>query len=71
MAIDTELKNEVAKEVLSTYTHEEIREFKNFREFWGQVETQNAYEEDWKAWKKKGIKATYSSVYYQLRSALQ
>lgn len=69
--LSPEMKDLVMQEVTSSYDHDEIRGFKNFQEFWDQVDTQNAYEEEWKAWKKKGIKFTYREVYYQLKKALQ
>lgn len=53
----------VLREVLSSFTREEMEKLNSFEAFWDQVDIQNAYEEEWDSWKKSGIKAVYAAVY--------
>lgn len=57
----------VKDEIESSFTIEEIKAFKDFDKFWEEVDTQNFYEEEWKTWKKKGIKEIYRKIYIELK----
>lgn len=66
-----DIKDIVTQEVLATYTHDEIRAYKNFQDFWEDVDINNAYEEEWESWKRRGIKSVYLKVYYEYKKAVQ
>lgn len=68
--LPSDIESIVFQEVASSYDHDEMLSFKNFSEFWDQIDTQNAYEEEWKEWKRKGIKSVYKSVYYKYKKAV-
>lgn len=68
--LPSDIKALVMKEVRASFSSEEMLNFKSFAKFWAEVDTQNAYEEEWKSWKDKGVKATYKEVYYDLKRAL-
>ena len=46
----------VMEEVSSSFSEEEIVSKSN-AELWAEVDTQNTYEEDWRKWKKAGIRS--------------
>jgi len=56
----------VLEEIESTFTEEEILDFESFEEFWGVIDAQNAFEEEWKSWTGKGIKQTYEKFYNEI-----
>ncbi len=68
--IRPEIKALVTKEIRSSFSTDEIVSFTSFAKFWASVDVMNAYEEEWKSWKSKGIKSTYREVYYDLKKAL-
>ena len=64
-----QLKACIFSEILSAFTAQEINEFKTFQDFWEQVDTMNAYEDDWEGVKDK-YQSTYEEVYYELKAFL-
>lgn len=69
--LPTNIESHVMREVLGSYSHDEIREFKNFQEFWDQIDILNAHEEEWQEYKEAGVKSVYSKTYYQLKRGLE
>jgi hypothetical protein len=57
----------VAMEVNGSFETYEIKNCKTFQEFWEKIEILNAYEEEWKHWKARGIRSVYERVFNQLR----
>lgn len=65
-----DIVGQVTTEVKASYSNDELLAFPSFAKLWETVDAQNGYEDEWKAWKAKGIKSTYRKVFYQLREAL-
>lgn len=68
--LPNDIKELVTIEVRASFTSDEILEFKNFDKFWETIDGQNAFEEEWQAYKKNGIKGIYKEAYYDLKRAL-
>lgn len=58
------LLNLVKFDIVTSF--EDISQFKDFEEFYGEVEKQNAYEEEWAEFEKEGIKSVYLVAYNEL-----
>lgn len=57
----------IGMEVDASFTQEELNDYSDFQDFWGDVEVQNAYEEEWERWKAKGVKEVYLRVFNERR----
>lgn len=64
-----EEKEAVARDIIESFTQDELLEFKNFQEFWDVIDAQNAFESEWQDFKMRGVKATYQAFYYLLKRA--
>ena len=64
-----EIKACIFSEILSAFTAQEITEFKSFQDFWHQVDTMNAYEDEWEGVKDE-YQSTYQEVYNELKGFL-
>lgn len=62
------LLSAVMTEIEASFTREEINAFPDFEAFWAEIDVINAYEDEWEAWKKKGIKETYKQIFKELRA---
>ena len=69
---DSKLKKAVYEELTADYdkhtAHQAFDKFSTFKEFWDDVDVTNAYEEEWKEWKRKGIKNLYKEIYNENKS---
>lgn len=56
----------VLREVRSSYTLEELKDFPTFEDFWAEVDAQNGYEDNWEQ-KKETWKPYYLAAFNILK----
>lgn len=59
------LMDDIKQEILSTYTLEDINKFKNFEEFFDEIDILNAYKE---SWQPAYYKPFYLFVYNEIKA---